>query len=169
MVNEYIESWTKKHGKRHCDYILSRMNVTQLDKVEDLARNIVFDGKKIKNIKLKQDYLSLSIFTLFSGMIVSFLSLFMPVFFENGSTAGSLFGALTIFISSVINCGTLVNIRKLEMSEHSKRDRQASSTQEHEVNVEHTGRSSTSGSYTEKDVETSRSRNIFKIQMLSRN
>ncbi|APR97741.1 hypothetical protein [Wolbachia endosymbiont of Folsomia candida] len=137
MVNEYIELWTEKHGKRHCDYVLSHMNVKQFDELEKLAeklaRNIVFDGKRIKNIKLKQDHLSLSIFTFFSGVIVSFFSLFMPVFFKNGSVVGSAFGALTIFISSIINCGILVNIKGLETSIHSKRDRQALSTQEYEI------------------------------------
>jgi hypothetical protein len=133
MVNEYIELWTRKHGKGYCDYVLSRMDVTQLEELEKLAMNIVFDGKTIKNIKLKQEHLSLSIFTFFSGVTVLFSSLFMPAFFKNGSVAVSSLGAITVFISSLANRRALVNIRELEMYPNFTHDRPASSIEEHEI------------------------------------
>lgn len=134
MVNEYIELWIRKHGKGYCDYVLSSVDIIRLDELEKLARNIVFDGKRIKNIKLKQDHLSLSIFAFFSGIGVLFSSLLMPAFFKNGSVAASSFGALTIFISSLINRKTLVSIGELEMYPHLKYNELLSSIEEHEVN-----------------------------------
>ncbi|WCR53814.1 MAG: hypothetical protein PG981_000836 [Wolbachia endosymbiont of Ctenocephalides orientis wCori] len=114
MTNEYIELWTKKHGESCCDYMLSRMKSSSLNEVAELAKNILLDGKRTKNIELKQDHLALSNFTLSSGVTGLFASLLMPIFFKNGSIGTSALSTLTVFISSIMSRKTLVNIKDLE-------------------------------------------------------
>lgn len=114
MTNEYIKLWTEKHGESCCDYMLSRMKLASLNEVEELAKGILLDGKRAKNIKLKQDHLALSNFALSSGVIGLFASLFMPIFFKNGSVATSALSTLTVFISSIMSRKALTNIKDLE-------------------------------------------------------
>lgn len=114
MTNEYIKLWIEKHGEGCCNYILSRMKSSPFNKVEELAKDILLDGKRTKNIKLKQDHLALSNFTLSSGVIGLLASLFMPIFFRNGSVATSALGTLTVLISSIMSRKALINIKDLE-------------------------------------------------------
>ncbi|MDD9336437.1 MAG: hypothetical protein PV345_03825 [Wolbachia sp.] len=99
-----------------------------------MARSIVFDGKIMKKVKLKQEHLSLSVCTFFTGIIVSFSSLFMQVFFKNASIAASSIEALTIFISSLINRRTFNDIKELEVSTYLKYNKLVSFVEEYEVN-----------------------------------
>ena len=138
MKNKHVALWIEKHGQDYCDYALSKLKfppddieelieteefieVEELTKsVEKLAKKIVLDGKRTKDIRQKRDHLALSNFILFSGSLALFASLFMPIFFKNGSLVTSIFSALTIFISSVMSRNTLINLKDLEISEPQK-------------------------------------------------